>query len=205
MNVRNFRKEMDAKIAQITGRRPHVLMHVCCAPCASSCMEYLAENCDLTLFFFNPNMDTEEEYKKRASELIRLTAAMFPEGNVKVMISDWSHEEFEQIAAGLEKEPERGKRCLRCYELRLKKTAEQMNDDYDFFATTLTLSPLKPADVINEIGEKIASEAGLSYLVSDFKKADGYKRSIELSKKYGLYRQDYCGCRFSKRSEDNGK
>lgn len=207
MTNRNFKKEMDAVLvrAQTEGRRPGVLLHACCAPCASSCLEYLAKNCSLTVFFYNPNIDTAEEYEKRAGELKRLMEEMFPDGSVRVITADWDHDEFENIAKGLEEEPERGRRCLKCYELRLRKTAEQMDGSFDFFATTLTLSPLKPAGAINEIGERIAKETGLSYLVSDFKKADGYKRSIELSKEHDLYRQDYCGCRFSKRSNTNGE
>ena len=206
MEKRNFIKEMDAVLskAQAEGGKPRVLLHACCAPCASSCLEYLAKNCSLTLFFYNPNIDTEEEYEKRAGELKRLMTEMFPDGTVKAIKADWDHEEFERISEGLETEPERGRRCMKCYELRLRKTAERMSGEFDFFATTLTLSPLKPAQEINEIGERIAKETGLFYLVSDFKKADGYKRSIELSKEHDLYRQDYCGCRFSKRSNTNG-
>ena len=206
MPARNYRKEMDEALSdcQKSGLKPHVLMHVCCAPCASSCVEYLIRNCSLTLYFYNPNIDSKEEYQKRAEELLRLMREMYPEGSVNVIISDWDHETFEEMARGLENEPERGARCHKCYELRLRKTSELMHADFDFFATTLTLSPLKSADAINAIGEKIAKEAGITYLVSDFKKADGYKRSIELSGEYNLYRQDYCGCRFSKRSNNNG-
>ena len=207
MSVRNFRKEMDAVLLekQKNGRKPRVLLHVCCAPCASSCVEYLVRNCTVTLFFYNPNIDTKEEYDKRAGELTRLMRQMYPEDAIDIIIADWDHEAFEEMSKGLEEEPERGRRCLKCYEMRLGKTSERMNGDYDFFATTLTLSPLKSAEAINEIGERIAEESGLCYLVSDFKKADGYKRSIELSRKYDLYRQDYCGCGFSKRSNTNGK
>lgn len=207
MNKRNYRTEMDGAVERFRteGKKPGVLLHTCCAPCASSCMEYLAENCDLTLYYYNPNIDSPEEYEKRASEVKRLIREMYPEGTIRLVIAPWENEAFEKMAEGLENEPERGSRCLKCYEMRLRKTAEAMGGDYDFFATTLTLSPLKSAEAINGIGEKIAAETGRCYLVSDFKKADGFRRSIELSEKYRLYRQNYCGCRFSKRGETNGK
>lgn len=176
---------------------PKLLLHVCCAPCSSYVQEYLTEYFDITLLFYNPNMDTKDEYEHRSGELERLVKeAGFPS---KVVICDYDPESFGKIAAGMEDEPEGGARCRKCYELRMRKAAEYAaSNGYDYFTTTLSISPYKNADWINEIGECLASEYGIRHLPSDFKKRDGYKRSIELSEKYGLYRQDYCGCIMSK-------
>ena len=160
---------------------------------------------DICLYYYNPNISPEDEYIKRSEELKRLVGSMDTEGAVEVKVAPYEPEEFYSMAKGLEHEPEGGARCMGCYELRLRKTAEYMlsvegtEEAYDFFATTLSISPLKNAEALNSIGEAVAREYGLRYLVSDFKKKNGYKRSVELSEKYGLYRQDYCGCVFSKR------
>lgn len=203
MNDLPAQKKLDKLIEGLDGRRPKLLLHACCAPCSSYVMEYLTQFFDLVLYFYNPNMDTLEEYKKRAEELNRLAEEMPLQGSVSIVTEEYGHEAFEEMAAGLEEEPERGRRCLKCYELRLRKAAEYMKKTggFDFFATTLTLSPLKNADAINRIGKEIEQNNGVIYLETDFKKRNGYLRSLELSKEYGLYRQDYCGCKYSKRGK----
>jgi len=195
---------MDELIKGLDGKRPELLLHACCAPCSSYVLEYLSRYFNITLYFYNPNMDTVDEYRKRADELNRLAHEMQLPNTVNIVIEEYDHEAFSEISEGLENEPERGKRCLKCYELRLRKAARYMKcqGGYDFFATTLTLSPLKNADAINVIGNTIEKETGVTYLESDFKKKNGYLRSIELSEEYGLYRQNYCGCKYSKRGNE---
>ena len=199
MNKRNYQQELDAIIDNNIKNevRPRLLLHVCCAPCSSYVQEYLTKYFDITLFFYNPNMDTKEEYDKRAAELERLVAeAHLPS---EIVIRDYDPESFERMAKGFEKEPEGGARCRRCYELRMREAVKYAADKgFDCFTTTLSISPYKNAGWINEIGEKLAIEYGVPHLPSDFKKKDGYRRSIELSQEYGLYRQDYCGCAMSK-------
>lgn len=177
------------------GERKKLLLHSCCAPCSSACLEKLKEKMDITVFFYNPNMDSQMEYEKRASEQKRLCI----EFSIPCKVTPFDKNDFLEVISGLESEREGGKRCFSCYELRLRKTAEYAKlNGYDYFATTLTLSPLKNAQKLNEIGFKLESELGVKYLPSDFKKEGGYLRSIELSKENGLYRQSYCGCEFSK-------
>lgn len=201
MNKRNYQRELDEIIEMNTlnGVRPTLLLHVCCAPCSSYVQEYLTDFFDITLLFYNPNMDTAEEYEHRSRELERLVdEAGFPSETV---ICRYDPESFEKIASGLEEEPEGGRRCKKCYELRMRRTAEYAaRHGFDYFTTTLSISPYKNADWINEIGEKLAEEYNIKHLTSDFKKRNGYKRSIELSGVYDLYRQDYCGCRMSRES-----
>ena len=216
MNKRNYQKELDQLIRnnEEAGIRPSLLIHSCCAPCSSYVMEYLNRYFDLTMFFYNPNMDSQEEYDKRAAELERLIGELNrkdPDHPILLVTEGYDPEAFEEIAAGHEQDPERGARCHRCYELRLRKTAEYMAahnaacekkpelKPFDYFATTLTLSPLKDAEVLNAIAKQLAEQYNTKCLETDFKKRGGYQRSIELSKEYGLYRQDYCGCRFSRR------
>ena len=206
MNKRNYQRELEKIIDEIpAGQRPRLLLHSCCAPCSSYVIEYLSRYFDICLYYYNPNISPENEYIKRSEELKRLVGSMDTEGAVEVKVAPYEPEEFYSMARGLEREPEGGARCMGCYELRLRKTARYMlsvegtEEAYDFFATTLSISPLKNAEALNSIGEAVAREYGLRYLVSDFKKKNGYKRSVELSEKYGLYRQDYCGCVFSKR------
>ena len=201
MNKRNYQRELDQIIgrAQEEGIRPKLLLHVCCAPCSSYCMEYLTKYFDITLLFYNPNMDSAEEYDKRKDELLRLIKeAGFP---VKAVIRDYEPEVFYESVKGHESDPEGGERCFICYELRMREAAEfAAEGGYDFFTTSLSISPYKNAEKINEIGERLAQKYGVRHLVSDFKKRDGYKRSIELSEQYHLYRQDYCGCVYSRRT-----
>ena len=179
MNKRDYQKELDGIIKEngISGTRPSLLLHVCCAPCSSYCMEYLTEHFDITLLFYNPNMDSSDEYEKRKGELLRLVKeALFP---VKVKTLSFEPEEFSQAVKGLEDVPEGGSRCYVCYELRLRRTAQLAAENgFDYFTTTLSISPLKNAEKINEIGERLGKEYGVKHLPSDFKKRNGYKRSI---------------------------
>lgn len=175
-----------------------LLLHSCCAPCSSACLERLKDKFDVTVLYYNPNIDDGAEYQKRKAEQIRFLQQT---GWAKFIDCDYEMEKFEQMAQGLENQPERGKRCYLCYALRLEKTAQMAKQNgFGWFCSTLSLSPYKNADWLNEIGEKIGGKYELNYLTSDFKKKGGYARSLQLSTEYGLYRQNFCGCRFSKRS-----
>ena len=202
MNTRNYQRELDQLLAQLT-TVPRLLLHSCCAPCSSSVLEYLRRYFEITVFYYNPNISMEAEYQKRVEEQKRLINAynQLPDSGypIAVIEGDYEPEVFYVAAKGLEQCPEGGERCLACYELRLGKTAALAKKQaYDYFATTLTISPLKNAAKLNEIGERLAERYQISWLPSDFKKKNGYKRSIELSAEYGLYRQNYCGCVYSK-------
>ena len=173
-----------------------LLLHSCCAPCSSACLERLKDKFAVTVLYYNPNIDEKAEYEKRKAEQIRFLQET---GWAKFIDCDYDSESFSRMSSGLENEPERGKRCYLCYQLRLEKTAQIAKENgFSWFCTTLSLSPHKNAEWLNEIGEKTAGRYALNYLVSDFKKKGGYLQSIALSKEYGLYRQDFCGCRFSK-------
>ncbi|MBQ9118216.1 MAG: epoxyqueuosine reductase QueH [Clostridia bacterium] len=192
----NFDEKMQ-EIIKNEKNKPKLLLHSCCAPCSSACLERIAKHFQVTVLYYNPNIDDEAEYEKRKSEQIRFLQET---GYADVLDCGHEKEKFEEMAKGLEEEPERGKRCYLCYELRLKKTAEVAKARaFDYFCTTLTLSPHKNADWLNEIGYRLEKELGVNYLPSDFKKQGGYLRSIELSNEYGLYRQSFCGCKYSKR------
>lgn len=222
MNKRNYAKELENIIEnnRKEGRVPKLLLHACCAPCSSHCLEYLREYFDITVFFYNPNITQEEEYKKRVAEEKRLIASYNSQvesgdftdmkstaaaRRINIIEGDYEPGRFLEVSRGYEDCREGGERCRRCFELRLRKTAETAKKQgFDLFTTTLTISPLKNADVLNEVGELAAKEyEGISFLPSDFKKKEGYKRSIELSKMFDLYRQDYCGCAFSKAEREN--
>lgn len=178
------------------GTRVTLLLHSCCAPCSSACLEILKEYCDVTVFYYNPNIDEREEYEKRKSEQIRFLKET---GWAEFIDCDYDNEAFEKIASGKENCPEGGARCYECYKLRLFKTAERAkNDGFDYFASTLSVSPYKNAVWLNEIGFAAQEKFGVNFLPSDFKKRGGYLRSTQLSKEYGLFRQSYCGCRFSR-------
>ena len=197
MNRVNYDAEMQKiiKKARAEGKKPTLLLHACCAPCSSACLELLKDDFDVTVYFYNPNMDSAEEFSRRETEERRLCEAL----NIKLLVEEYDSAEFYSAVKGFEKEKEGGKRCERCFFLRLKKTAEKAKEKgFDYFTTTLTISPLKNAELLNGIGAAVAKETGVSFLPSDFKKRDGYKKSVELSKKYDLYRQNYCGCVFSK-------
>ena len=198
---RNFHKEMLKLAGQLQkeGKVPRLLLHSCCAPCSSNCIEVLSKYFMVTVFYYNQNISSDEEYKKRVAEQIRFIKEFDTPNKVEFIEGDYEPDVFFKEVKGLEKEPEGGKRCFKCYELRLRKTAELAKAEaYDYFTTTLTISPLKNSVKLNETGLKLQEEYGVNYLLSDFKKQEGYKRSIELSKEYGLYRQNYCGCVYSR-------
>ena len=200
MNKTNYDKKMQAQIAALPKGTP-LLLHSCCAPCSTACLERLHDFFSIRVFYYNPNIDSKQEYEKRKAEQIRLLERT---GWAQIVDCDHDAEAFAEMAKGLENEPERGARCYRCYALRLEETAKKAKElGIEYFATTLTLSPLKNVEWLNEIGQKVGDRYGLTYLYSDFKKQGGYLRSIELSKEYGLYRQDFCGCSFSKRKESD--
>ena len=180
------------------GKAPSLLLHSCCAPCSSYVMEYLSNYFEITIFYYNPNIYPESEYTKRILEQQTLIAKMKTQHPIAFMAGSYDKDRFYEMARGMEHLKEGGERCFRCYELRLRESAEVAKKcGFDYFGTTLSISPLKNASRLNEIGIRLSKEYGVAYLPSDFKKKNGYKRSIELSKKYGLYRQDYCGCEFS--------
>ena len=200
MAATNYNKQMKALIAEIEerGDRPSLLLHACCAPCASHELSFLPETFDLTVFYYNPNITDDEEREKRFAELDRLISEMCP--SVGLIKGEADCDKFLAAAKGLESAPEGGMRCAKCFALRLEETAKKAAEEgFEYFATTLTLSPLKNPMLLNEIGEKMAQKYGVKYLASDFKKDGGYQHSIELSKQYDLYRQNYCGCAFSKK------
>ena len=198
----NYQKKLDELIEKLQkdNAKPTLLLHACCAPCSSYCLEYLSKTFDITVLFYNPNIESELEFNKRVDELIRFIDECRSIEGVNLEILDYDNSEFYEAVQGLEDKEEGGARCFKCYELRLRKTAEYAKEhDFEYITTTLTISPHKNSDKINEIGLNVAEEFGLKYLLSDFKKNDGFKRSIELSKEYDLYRQSFCGCEFSKR------
>lgn len=198
----NYQKELDKLLDTLTkeGRVPRLLLHSCCAPCSSYVLEYLSNYFEITVFYYNPNIYPETEYTKRILEQQKLIDDMNFKYPVSFVAGEYEKEKFYEMARGLEEVKEGGSRCMKCYELRLRETAEIAKaGGYDYFTTTLSISPLKNAAKLNEIGQRLAKEYGVEYLISDFKKKNGYKRSTELSKIYGLYRQDYCGCEFSQR------
>lgn len=200
LNKRNYQKELDNITAKLE-KRPRLLLHSCCAPCSSYCMEYLCQFFDITIYYYNPNITDPNEYSHRGSEQQRLISELSQDAMTHIEFAEGPYdvESFIDISRGLEECPEGGERCERCFELRLSMAARYAAEKkYDYFTTTLTISPLKNAALLNEIGEKQGKKYGISFLPSDFKKKNGYKRSVELSEKYGLYRQNYCGCVYSK-------
>ena len=199
----NYQKELDKLVQKLSddGRVPKLLLHSCCAPCSSYVLEYLSNYFEITVLYYNPNIFPESEYTKRIWEQQKLIDEMNVKYPISFMAGPYDKEKFYEMAKGLEEVKEGGVRCCGCYELRLRETARiAAQAGFDYFTTTLSISPLKNAEKLNEIGVKLAEEYGVSYLLSDFKKKNGYKRSIELSKQYGLYRQNYCGCEFSKKT-----
>lgn len=201
MNNRNYQKELEKIIErnQNESRVPRLLLHSCCAPCSSYVLEYLSRYFAITVFYYNPNISPREEYEKRVEEQRRLIEKLPAKHPITFVAGEYEPDRFYEMAEGLEKEPEGGKRCFGCYRLRLTEAAKLAKEGgYDYFTTTLTISPLKNAGKLNEIGEELAGIYEVEHLPSDFKKKNGYKRSVELSGEYGLYRQDYCGCVFSK-------
>lgn len=202
MNQRNYQREMEKLIErhQAQGKVPRLLLHSCCAPCSSYVMEYLSQYFSITVFYYNPNIFPPEEYGKRVEEQVRLIGEQPHLHPVEFLEGNYDPERFFQAVKGHEGDREGGERCFLCYELRLREAAQAAKEGgFDYFTTTLSISPLKNAGKLNEIGEAVAREYGIAYLPSDFKKKDGYRRSVELSGEYGLYRQNYCGCVFSRR------
>lgn len=201
----NYQLMLDKKIEELVkaGTRPSLLLHSCCAPCSSYVLEYLSKYFSITLFFFNPNISARSEYDMRYAELVRLVSEMGLGAEVEIVNGDYEPERFFKIAKGLEHLPEGGERCRKCYALRLEYTARvAAKGEYDYFTTTLSISPHKNAEWLNTIGEEMAKKYGSSYLYSDFKKRGGYLRSCQLSEEHGLYRQDFCGCIYSKIERD---
>ncbi len=194
MNAVNYDAEGDKIIRSFNGNRPRLLLHACCAPCSSACLERLYRHFDITVLFYNPNIE-DEEYAKRKRELIRFLGET---GWAKIIDCDRDKDKFYAAVKGYESCPEGGKRCEKCFYLRLEKTAQTAREkNFDYFCTTLTISPLKDAKLINKIGAEMSEKYGVSWLFSDFKKKNGYLRSVELSREHSLYRQNYCGCVFS--------
>ena len=235
MNTKNYQKELEKILRTVEGSNPPLLfLHSCCAPCSSYVLKYLRQFFKITVFYYNPNISEQEEYRKRVEEQKKLIGiynaqlvadAPGPQATGDVQVDtqipadapmkaypidiiegDYEPERFFDVARDYKDCPEGGERCFLCYELRLRKTAEKaLAGGFDYFGTTLTISPLKNAAKLNEIGEELEKELGVKWLPSDFKKKEGYKQSIELSAEYGLYRQDYCGCVYSKREREKQK
>ncbi len=197
MNKINYQKELDKILLNTNGQT--LMLHSCCAPCSSYVLSYLNKYFKITVLYYNPNITDENEYEKRKAEQIRLISELPAENPIEIIDCDYEPDKFFEISKDLEDCPEGGERCFKCYELRLEKAAElAKNHNFDWFCTTLTISPLKNAQKINEIGNDLSKKYGVNFLPSDFKKKEGFKQSIELSKKYSLYRQNYCGCVYSK-------
>ena len=195
----NYNTETENIIKSLKSK-PSLLLHSCCGPCSSYVLEYLSKYFDITVYYYNPNIDTEDEYFKRLNEQIKIINILSTDSKVKLIKGEYEPEKYLEYVKGLENEREGQDRCHKCYHLRLEETAllaKRLN--FDYFCTTLTVSPHKNAEVINSLGKELENQYNVLYLYSDFKKNNGYKRSIELSKEYDLYRQDYCGCIFSKR------
>lgn len=200
MQKMNYQLMLEKELQLISRSeiKPSLLLHICCAPCSSYVLEYLSEFFDITLFFYNPNITSESEYNYRIDEAKRLIFEMPLSGKVDFIPARYDISEFFAVAKGFENESEGGERCFRCYELRLRETAAYVKKNgFDYFTTTLSISPYKNAEKLNSIGKSLSEEYDVKYLYSDFKKKNGYKRSIELSQIYNLYRQDYCGCIYS--------
>ena len=204
MNKINYQLELDKTINKIEGENTtkSLLLHSCCAPCSSYVLSYLNKYFNITVFYYNPNITNKEEYLKRKQEQIRLISELPAINKINILDADYNPEKFFEISKGLENCREGGERCFKCYKLRLEATAKAAKENsFDYFCTTLTISPLKNAQKINEIGQMLGDEYQISFLPSDFKKKEGFKKSIELSSQYNLYRQNYCGCIYSKPKE----
>ena len=208
MNKVNYQRELDQIIDHLQKEEkvPKLLMHSCCAPCSSYCLSYLAEYFHITIYYYNPNITEQAEYQKRVKEQQRLLGELPVKYPIAFVEGAYEPEGFLAMAKGMEQLPEGGERCFACYELRQRKAAEYAKEHhFDYFTTTLSVSPHKNAAKLNEIGLRLAQEYGIPYLVSDFKKKGGYLKSSELSEEYHLYRQDYCGCVYSKAAREREK
>lgn len=205
MNI-NYDKELEKIIAlhQLNGETPSLFLHSCCAPCSSYVLEYLSQFFKITVFYYNPNIYPDDEYYKRVEEQKQFISCFPAKNKIEFIEGDFDKDSFYDMAKGMENIPEGGERCFKCYELRLRETAKKASQlKFDYFTTTLSISPLKNASKLNEIGLSLANEYNIKYLVSDFKKKNGYKRSVEISQQYNMYRQDYCGCIFSKQQRQS--
>lgn len=209
MNKRNLQKELEKIIeeARANNIRPKLLLHICCAPCSSYCMEYLNEYFDMSIYFYNPNIDIDKEYFYRLDEAKKLISSMnllnSDNNKLNLIEGEYNKSDFHILVKGHEMDKEGGARCHLCYEMRLREAAKMAKErGFEYYTTSLTISPMKDSLVLCEIGERLANECSVKYLPSDFKKKNGYKRSVELSNEYDLYRQDYCGCSFSKRDRN---
>lgn len=204
MENKNYQLVLDNIIKDVVklNKKHTLLLHVCCGPCSSYVLEYLSNYFEITIFFYNPNIYPKEEYVRRKEEMKEFVAKAYP--SIKYIILDYDEKEFYDAVRGYEHLGERSERCFKCYELRLKKTAEFAKENkYDYFTTSLSISPYKVSSKLNEIGNILEKEYSINYLYSDFKKKNGYKRSIEISKEYNMYRQEYCGCVYSKLEREN--
>lgn len=203
MNKINYQNQLDRIIENISPEKPpRLLLHSCCAPCSSYTLEYLSRYFDITVYYFNPNISPKQEFDKRFEEQKKLISQMPFKNRVTLVEGDYNYDDFLEIAKGLENVPEGGERCFRCYKMRLESTARLAKEQgFDYFCTTLSISPLKNSQKINELGFEIEEKYGVKWLPSDFKKREGYKRSIQLSREYSLYRQNFCGCVFSKNQQ----
>ncbi len=200
--VENYFKLGQEQLKNLNGKKK-LLLHSCCAPCSSHVISYLTSFFDITILYYNPNISPRSEYEKRKKEQIRLIKEIDKVNEINIIDCDYDNDLYEEKIKGYENEPERGSRCTICFNLRLEKTAKIASElKYDYFCSTLSVSPYKNSKLINEIGKKLENEYGITWLYSDFKKENGYKHSIELSKKYNLYRQDYCGCVYSKKERE---
>ena len=201
----NYNKEMENILESLKkdNKVPKLLLHSCCAPCSSHVISVLTDYFDITILYYNPNIEPFEEYEKRKQEEIRFIEQYPNKNKLDIIYCDYDNILFKKMSEGLEQEKEGGARCVKCYHLRLDKTASMASElNYDYFATTLTVSPLKNSEKLNTIGKFLENKYNIKYLVSDFKKKEGYKHSIELAKEYDLYRQDYCGCIYSKQQRE---
>lgn len=201
----NYQAELEKIIAknQSDGVIPTLFLHSCCAPCSSYVLEYLSQYFKITVFYYNPNIYPDEEYFKRVKEQKEFIERFPAKNKIDFVEGNFDKDRFYAMAKGKENIREGGERCFACYELRLRESAEYaLKGNFDYFTTTLSISPLKNAEKLNQIGLSLEKEYGVKYLVSDFKKKDGYKRSVEISRQYGMYRQDYCGCVFSKKEHE---
>lgn len=208
MNKINYQKQLDEIIENIKKENitPTLFLHSCCAPCSSYTLEYLSQYFKITVYYFNPNISPEQEFIKRYNEQERLIKQMTFKNEVKLIKGDYDYNEFLSVANGLENVPEGGARCFKCYRMRLESSAKiAKQQGFDYFCTTLSISPLKNSQKINEIGFDVAQKYSVNWLPSDFKKREGYKRSIELSHEYDLYRQNFCGCVYSKKRLEKGE
>ncbi len=209
MNKINYQRELDQLIERIEaeGKVPTLLLHSCCAPCSSYCIEYLSQFFAITVFYYNPNIYPDEEYLHRVKEQQRFISEFPTKHPVSFIEGDFEKERFySEVAKGLEKEPERGARCTKCFELRLGETAKRAAaEGMDYFATTLTISPMKDVELLNSIGAAMGERYGVEYLATEFRKKNGYLRSTQISKEYDMYRQDYCGCVYSFQERESQK